>query len=98
MIRRRRTARRMPNNRLVLTRIIRYKKQLDLGAEVKVSAGAIHGYEAGLMNPRRPGVAKKIGEKLGVNSDWLFEEAKARSHLERLIDELIVIMDNQEWK
>jgi len=95
MIRRRRTARRMPNNRLILSRIIRYKKQMDLGAEVKVSAGAIHGYEAGLMNPRRPGVAKKIGERLGVSSDWLFEDAKAGSHLEKLIDQLIEIMDNQ---
>ena len=96
MIRRRRTARRMPNNRLVLTRIIRYKKQLDLGAEVKLSASAIYGYEAGLMNPRQPGVAKKIGERLGVDSDWLFEEAKASSHLERLIDQLIEIMDHRE--
>ena len=95
MIRRRRT-RRGPNNRLILSRIIRYKKQLDLGAEVKLSASAIYGYEAGLMNPRQPGVAKKIGERLGVDSDWLFEEAKASSHLEKLIDQLIEVMDHQE--
>ncbi len=96
MIRKRKIPRRGPNNRLILSRIIRYKKQLDLGAEVKVSASAIYGYEAGLMNPRQPGVAKKIGERLGVDSDWLFEEAKASSHLEKLIDQLIEVMDNQE--